>query len=76
MATTLHDEIMSIPCEPIEGTESEVLAFHEMVDQHRQNTADAYGEAMDDHAVKVMTELYKPSTRRFREPTRAAKPLR
>ena len=27
MATTLHDEIMSIPCEPIEGTESEVLAF-------------------------------------------------
>ena len=24
---TLHDEIMNIPCEPIEGTESEVLAF-------------------------------------------------
>ena len=23
----LHDEIMNIPCEPIEGTESEVLAF-------------------------------------------------
>lgn len=24
---TLHGEIMNIPCEPIEGTDSEVLAF-------------------------------------------------
>jgi hypothetical protein len=54
MATALHDETMNIPCEPIEGAESEVLTLHEMVDQHRKNTADAYGEAMDDHAVKVM----------------------
>ncbi len=116
----LHDEIMNIPCEPIAGTESEVLAFKlghkqalhaaaeladkqlighapfhdrpvgepymlptmhapsiinrhypedsesaalmelklkDMVDQHRQNTADAYVNAMDDHVVIVMSGI-------------------
>ncbi len=117
---TLHCEIMNIPCEPIAGTESEVLAFKlghkqalhaaaeladkqlighapfhdrpvgepymlptmhapsiinrhypedsesaalmelklkDMVDQHRQNTADAYVNAMDDHVVIVMSGI-------------------
>ena len=117
---TLHGEIMNIPCEPIAGTESEVLAFKlghkqalhaaaeladkqlighapfhdrpvgepymlptmhapsiinrhypedsesaalmelklkDMVDQHRQNTADAYVNAMDDHVVIVMSGI-------------------
>lgn len=57
---TLHDEIMNIPCEPIEGTESEVLAFklgHKQALHAAAELADRSEQKLRDEVAALKNDL-------------------
>ena len=60
MVMTLHDEIMNIPCEPIEGTESEVLAFklgHKQALHAAAELADRSEQKLRDEVAALRNDL-------------------